>query len=289
MRPISYQRASDVEHAITLSETCDGSAQFIAGGQSLVNMMKQRVLAADTTVIDIGDLRDELSYVRRDDDYVRIGAMTTHTELLESAQIEATLPGLHHLVSQVGDVQVRNMGTIGGDVAHADPSSDYPVYLLAMESEFESVGPDGKRSLSADEFFTDYFTTALSPSELLTEVRIPIPSTDWADGFDKFAERDGDFAIINSAVSLWSENGVCENATVYVGSVGAVPVESNEAAASLTGRELSEIDPAEAGEGAFEEIVPDPDDRVSDEYKRQLLRATVKTSVQNAIDNVVEE
>lgn len=283
MRRISgYTRAESVDDALALTAESGGDAMFLAGGQSLVSTMKQRLVADGLSVIDIGHL-SELSYVEEDGDRMRIGATTTHADLVDSALLADRVPAFPEMVEQIGDVQIRNMGTIGGDVVQADPSADYPVLLAALDAGFEARSESGSRTMPADEFFLGYFETALEPGELLTEVSFDVPSSNAAAGFSKFAKRKGDFPVVNAAARLAVEDGACTDATVFLGCLQGAPVASAEAADALVGTDLDDVDPAEVGATAADSVAIDPDEQASTAYKRRLAAAVAEDAVTDCV------
>ncbi|HKX72069.1 MAG TPA: FAD binding domain-containing protein, partial [Acidimicrobiales bacterium] len=184
-----YRRASTVDEAVGLLTQNGDDAKLLAGGHSLLPLMKLR-LAAPAMLVDIGGL-DDLSYVRSDGGEVRVGALTRHHDLATSDELREQVPLLAHIAGQIGDPQVRHRGTIGGSIAHGDPASDLPAALLALRGTLVARGPGGEREIAADDFFTGFLETALAPDEVLTEIRVPATgAAPW--GFQKFARRAQD-------------------------------------------------------------------------------------------------
>jgi carbon-monoxide dehydrogenase medium subunit len=193
----TYQRASSVDEALELAAQGGEDAKFLAGGHSLLPLMKLR-LAVPEVLIDIGRLA-ELRYIRDDGAQITVGALTSHDDIARSALLAAELPLLAYAAAQVGDPQVRHRGTIGGSLAHGDPASDLPAVALALGATLVASGPSGSREIAADDFFHAMFETALRPGELLTEVRVPKPrAAGWS--FQKFTKRAIDWAIVGVAV-----------------------------------------------------------------------------------------
>jgi carbon-monoxide dehydrogenase medium subunit len=193
----TYQRAGSVDEALDLITEHGDEAKFLAGGHSLVPLMKLR-LAVPEVLVDIGRL-GELRYIRDDGSHIAVGALTSHHELAQSSLLAAELPLLAHAAGRVGDPQVRHRGTIGGSLAHADPAADLPAVLLALDAVLVTRGPSGSRSIPAGEFFRGLFESVLEPDELLTEIRIPRPAqAGWS--FQKFTKRAIDWAIVGVAV-----------------------------------------------------------------------------------------
>ena len=193
----SYQRAGSVDEALDLITRHGEEAKFLAGGHSLVPLMKLR-LAVPEVLVDIGRL-GELRYIRDDGSHIAVGALTSYHELARSSLLASELPLLAYAASRVGDPQVRHRGTIGGSLAHADPAADLPAVLLALDAVLVTQGPSGSRPIPAGEFFRGLFESALEPDELLTEIRIPRPpQAGWS--FQKFTKRAIDWAIVGVAV-----------------------------------------------------------------------------------------
>ncbi|MBO0731913.1 MAG: xanthine dehydrogenase family protein subunit M, partial [Acidimicrobiaceae bacterium] len=200
-----YQRASSVDEAVRLLADAGEDAKLLAGGHSLLPLMKLR-LAAPTVLIDIGRLRD-LSYVREDGDQVRIGALTRHRDVETSDVLAQHVPIVAHATHQVGDPQVRHRGTIGGSIAHGDPASDLPAVCLALGATFTAVGPRGERKIPAADFFRGFLETALAPDEVLTDIAVPkTPGAGWS--FQKFNRRAQDWAIVGVAAVRNGTTGV---------------------------------------------------------------------------------
>jgi len=201
MIPATFEYAaptSVTEALILMRQRPD--AKVMAGGQSLLSMMKLRV-TTPPMVVDLGRIRD-LAYVREDGDQVLIGAMTTHTEIEKSSVIQKRLPALAQAAEQIGDLQVRNRGTIGGSLAHADPAADYPAAFLALEGSVVAQGPGGTRTIPADQFFTGLFSTGLRPDEILTEVRFPTSPTISGSAYHKMKHPASGFAVVGAAAVL---------------------------------------------------------------------------------------
>ena len=195
--PFTYKRAASVDEALNLAAENGEEAKYLAGGHSLLPLMKLR-LAVPEILIDIGRL-GELSYIRDAGDHIAVGALTSHNDVARSGLLASELPLLAHSAGQVGDPQVRHRGTIGGSLAHADPAADLPAVILALGATLVTRGPSGSRDIPAAEFFRDLFETALQPGELLAEIKIPKPlGRGWS--FQKFSKRGIDWAIVGVAV-----------------------------------------------------------------------------------------
>jgi carbon-monoxide dehydrogenase medium subunit len=232
--------------------------------------MKLRI-ARPSTLIDIGRLRD-LSYVREDGDRIAIGALTRHHDVAASEALQQGCPIVAHAAGQIGDPQVRHVGTIGGSVAHGDPAGDLPSVLLALDAEFVATGPTGERSIDASTFFTSLFETALEPTEVLTEIRVPRSDTGWS--FMKFNRRAQDWAIVGvSAIQM--------NGGVHVGltNMGLTPLRASGVEEAVGGG----ADPAAAAARAAEGTAPPSDAFASDEYRRELVKVLVRRALEEAM------
>src|SRR5215469_12028581 len=192
-QPFEYVVPASLGEAVSLLEKHAGRAKILAGGHSLIPMMKLR-LAAPELLIDIGRI-PELSYIKEETDKVRLGALTTHYAIESSNLIKRLLPALTDAAGLIGDIQVRNKGTIGGSIAHADPAADYPAALLAFDATIVTLGPHGERLIPASKFFVDMMTTALEPNELVREIQIPVRPGRVGSAYLKMAQKASGFAI----------------------------------------------------------------------------------------------
>jgi len=264
-----YTRASSVEHAVGLLAEHGDDAKLIAGGHSLLPLMKLR-LAAPALLVDIGRLPD-LSYVREEDDSVVVGALTRHRDLETNELLRRHVPMLAHVAGEVGDPQVRHRGTIGGSLAHGDPASDLPAACLALGATFTAVGPGGSRTIAATDFFRGFLETALAADELLTEIRLPrATGAGWS--FQKFNRRAQDWAIVGVAAVRNGSTGV---ALVNMGStpLRATAVEEALAAGATE---------VEAATHAADGLQPPEDLNASAEYRRHLAQVLVRRALQEA-------
>ncbi|HLI54157.1 MAG TPA: xanthine dehydrogenase family protein subunit M [Acidimicrobiales bacterium] len=267
--PFEYRRASSVDEALTLLSGAGEDAKLLAGGHSLLPLMKLR-LAAPSLLVDIGRLR-ELSYVRDEGDHVVIGALTRHRDLEIDETLRAHVPLLANVAGQVGDPQVRHRGTIGGSLAHGDPASDLPAACLALGATLTAVGPSGERTVEASGFFTGFLETALAPDEILTS--ISVPKTDGAGwSFQKFQRRAQDWAIVGVAAVRGPRPGV---ALVNMGPTPLRATAVEEALAAGAGA-------AEAAEHAADGLEPPEDLNASAEYRRHLARVLVRRALEEA-------
>lgn len=262
----TYKRARSADEAIALIAEHGDEAKYLAGGQSLLPLMKLR-LAAPETLVDIGRL-EGLSHVRDQDSHISIGALTSHHELATSELLARDLPLLAYAAGQVGDPQVRHRGTIGGSLAHADPAADLPAVVLALDATLLVQGPAGAREISVHEFFLSFFETALQPGELLTEIRVPKPpQAGWS--YQKFVKRAIDWAIVGVAV---------QGDNVALVNMAQTPVRARMVEQALA----AGADPAQAAAEAAEATSPADDMNASGGYRKHLARVLVQRAIEEA-------
>lgn len=277
--PFDYERATSVDHALQLLQEADGEAKLLAGGHSLLPLMKLR-FARPGLVVDLGGL-SELSYVRESGDHIAVGALTRHHDLHTSELLRQHAPLLAHTAGLVGDPQVRHRGTIGGAAAHGDPASDPPVALLALDAEMVIRGSDGERVVPAGEFFKGFLETALGPADLLTEIRVPRRSADHGWSYVKFNRRAQDWAIVGVAAAVERTNGTISRAAVGLTNMGSRPLRAGGVEEALVGADAAGI-PA-ASERAAEGTSPPSDTNGSAEYREHLARVLVRQAVEEAL------
>jgi aerobic carbon-monoxide dehydrogenase medium subunit len=259
----TYRRAASADEALDLAAEHGDDAKFLAGGHSLLPLMKLR-LAAPEVLIDLAELRD-LSYISDRGDHIAIGALTRHHDVEHSDLLAQEIPLLAHAAGQVGDPQIRHRGTIGGSVAHGDPASDLPGVLLALDATFVARGGDGSREIPAREFFQSLFETALRPGELLTEIRVPRPpARGWS--FQKFTQRAIDWAIVGVAV---------QGNNVALINMGSTPLR----AAAVEQALASGASPADAAAHAAEGTSAPADIRASSGYREHLARTLTRRAL----------
>ena len=265
-----YKRAGSAAEAISLVSEYGDDAKFLAGGHSLLPLMKLR-LAAPSVLVDIGRLTD-LSYIRDAGDHIAIGALTRHMDVETSALLHEHAPLLAHAAGHVGDPQVRHRGTIGGSIAHSDPASDLPATTLALGATYVAQGPNGTREIHASEFFHGFLQTALAPDEMLTEIRVPkMQGAGWS--FQKFNRRAQDWAIVG--VAAWRRNG---DSGVALVNMGSTPILASSVSAALAGGASIE----DAAALAAAEADPQADLNASVEYRQHLAKVLVKRALTEA-------
>jgi carbon-monoxide dehydrogenase medium subunit len=280
--PFEYERATSVDNAIDLLERLGDEARLIAGGHSLLPMMKLR-LANLEYVIDINDLHDELGYVRVGTDEVRIGAMTRHRELLESPELAALFPIFADAEQVIADPVVRNRGTIGGSLCQADPSEDLTAVCTTLDASCVIRGRGGERVVTMTEFHRGPYETAVEHGEILTEIRIPV-RPHGSSAYAKVERRAGDWAVTSAGAAVWMDGDVITGARVGLAAVGPNTTGIPAISEALQGQAPSEELYARAGAIAAESCSPVTDNRGTADYKRhladELTRRTLRLSVE---------
>ena len=272
-----YQRASTVSEAISLLQKHGEDAKILAGGHSLVPTMKLR-LATPATLIDIGGI-SELKYINDKGDYLAIGAGTTHWEIESSDLIAQKAPALSQAAGQIGDVQVRNRGTIGGVLAHSDPQADYPGVVLALDATIVVQGSRGERTIAVADYFTGLWETALGEDELLTEVRVPTDSANANSCYLKFPQPASRYPFVGCAVAMDSSAGSCSDLRVGFSGVGETAFRDSGVEEALRGNTLNESAIASASAKAAEGRNVLSDVFVSEEYRRAMAQVYAKRAL----------
>lgn len=284
MKPalLDYEAPTSLVDAVSLLNDPDREAVVMAGGQSLVPMLNLRLAHPDLVV----DLRriEGLDYIRMDGDRLAVGAMTTKRAVERSPLVRAHQPLLHAATLHVGHPQIRNRGTVGGSMAHADPAAEYPAVALVSGTEMKVMGPDGERSIAAEDFFLGYLATALEPGEVLTEVSFPVIGDDgWA--FCELSRRHGDFAMVGAAVLLSLDgDSTCSDVRIVVFGAGSTPVRMPDAEAVVAGSRLDEAT-LDAATQAVRDAIDEPmsDIHASAEYRRHLAGVLTSRALDEAV------
>ncbi len=287
MNTFEYFSAKSVKEACNLLSQHGEKAKILAGGQSLVTLMKQDLIRP-SYIIDIKGIPD-LDYISYDEtDGLHIGALTTHRFLETSDIVPKKFSMLVQMEHTLASVPVRNWGTVGGNLAHADPASDLAPALLSLAAEVTLTGPGGERVVSLDDFFIDYFETALQPDELLTEIHVP--NTDPGGGYYyKFAQRATDLAVVSVAVYMIPEPDspdLCKDIRIVMGSVGPTPLRSKRGEDLLKGQTIHDNLISEAARVSAEDSQPTTDINGSEEYKRELVQVLVSRAIKEAATRV---
>ncbi len=278
----NYDAPSSLADAFALLHQYGDDAKILAGGHSLIPMMKLR-FAAPTHLIDINNIPG-LSYIKEEDGFLKIGAMTREVDLEESDIIEAKYQIFTDASKLIADPQVRNWGTIGGNIAHGDAANDHPAVMMALDAEVEISGQEGKRTVSINEFFHGFYTTAIQHGEILTEIRIPAASGRFGSAYHKAERKVGDYATAGvAAVVRIDESGVCTKAGIGLTNVNAVPMRAERSEQALVGSMLGEADIAKAAQYAAEDCNPSADLRGDEDYKRHLVGVITKRMLNKAV------
>jgi carbon-monoxide dehydrogenase medium subunit len=283
-----YVRPGDLEETLRILVEREGDAKLLSGGYSLLPLIKLR-LAQPALLVDLRDVPG-LDVIAETDDYLRIGSRATHRKIHEAAVIRDRYPLLHDVTATIGDPQVRNWGTIGGSVAHADPASDWPAILLAMNATIICRGQSGERAIAARDFFVDTFVTAIEPTEVLTEVRVPRRPRGAGGAYEKLERKVGDFATVGvAAVVRLGSDGRIEWAGIALTGVAETPFAATDAEAVLAGQAPSDDLFRAAGVAAAAQSRPVGDVRGPVEYKRamagELTLRALRTATERALAN----
>jgi len=276
--PFDYQSPKSVDEAVSLLEQYGSNAKILAGGQSLIPLMKLR-LAEPEILIDLAHI-PSMSYIEKKNSGLVIGGMTTYTELESSGIIPKALSEAAGLVA---DPQVRNRGTIGGSLAHSDPAADLPAPIIALDGQIIATSKSGERTIASEVFFTDLFSTALTDEELLTEVFIPNPSPATGTAYCKFGNKASHYAVTGVAVSLTvDDSGTCTRARIGVTGTGPSAYRAIKAETSLVGTKLDQDSIDEAGANIIENISVNEDVHASSEYRAHLTKVYAVKAIVSA-------
>ena len=282
--PFEYERAPSVDAAIGLLDRLGEGARLVAGGHSLLPMMKLR-LADVEYLIDINDLREELGGITVEADRIRIGAMTRHRELLESAELTAAFPIFADAERTIADPVVRNRGTIGGSLCQADPSEDLTAVCTTLDASCVIRGRDGDRVVTMEDFHRGPYETACGAAEMVTEIRIPL-RPGGSSAYEKVHRRAGDWAVVSAGAAVWMDGPVIADARVGLAAVGPNTTGMPEISALLRGREPSEELFAEAGRLAARLCGPTTDQRGTEAYKRHLAGELTRRTLRRSVERV---
>ncbi len=277
--PFEYERASSLDEALSLLAQGGEDARPIAGGHSLLPLMRLR-LARPTLLVDIGRLED-LRFVRGDGDAVVIGALSTHHDLAGSADLTGGCGLIAQVAEQIGDPQVRHRGTIGGSIAHADPASDLPAALLALDAEIGVQGSGGARTIAAAHFFHGPFMSAMEPGEILTEIRVS-RREGWGSAYQKFQRRAQDWAIVGVAAVVESGDLGITGAAIGLTNMGGTPLRAPGVEEELLGA-VDEVAFAAAARRVAEIGTPPADQNASSEYRLHLAEVLIRRAVSEAL------
>lgn len=275
-----YEVAESVDHAIELLGQHGEDAKLIAGGHSLIPIMRLR-LAAPSVLIDLDRLED-LRYVRDEGDHLAIGALTRHRDVHNNELVQEHCGIVSHTAGLLGDPSVQHRGTLGGTLAHGDPAGDMPAVISALEGTLVIQGPNGERTVSASDFFQDYLFTDLEEQEVIKEIQVPKlgPNTGWS--YMKFSRRSQDWAIVGVAAVVEKSNGNIDSARIGLTSMGSTPIRASAVEEALSGASPDGV--AEAANSAAEGTEPSSDDAASAEFRKHLARVWTRRAVEEALN-----
>jgi aerobic carbon-monoxide dehydrogenase medium subunit len=279
--PFDYQAPATLDEAIALLAADPDGAKVLAGGHSLIPAMKLR-LAQPQLLVDIARIKS-LAYIREEGNQILIGATTTHYQLESSELLKQICPLLPACAASIGDVQVRNKGTIGGSVAHSDPAGDWPAAVLTLDADLVLVGPNGERVVKAADFFVDLMTTDLQPGEILREIRIAKPGGRFGQAYQKVPHPASGFAVVGVAVDLvLNDDGSCKSARIGVTGVGVKAYRAQAVETPLNGATLDDQTIAAAAEHVCDGVDPSSDLYASGEYRCALAKVHTRRAIQAA-------
>ena len=277
-----YFAPESLDEAISLLEDHYPDATVLAGGQSLIPLMKLQ-LALPSVVVDINGIGG-LADIVDDDCCLRIGSLTRESDLDSSEAVQSKYPILHDTTSVIADPLVRNMATVGGNLAHGDPANDHPATMIALGAEVVAVGSSGERVIAVADFFEGPLTTALGDGEILTEIRVPAQPEGSGGAYIKLERKVGDYATAGVAAVVTVSDGVCQQAGVGLTNAGPIPVKASSAESFLVGKKLDNETIGEAARLASEAAEPTADLRGSEEYKRDMVRVITGRALRMALD-----
>jgi carbon-monoxide dehydrogenase medium subunit len=278
-----YLRPKTIPEAVALLQQHGDEAKILSGGQSLIPMMKLR-LARPGYIIDINRISG-LSYIKEEGGFLKIGGLTREAEVEASPVVRSKYPILLETASVIADPQVRNLATVGGNLAHADPANDHPATMIAVGAQIVATGAKGERVIPVEEFFVSLFTTALKQDEILTEIRVPIPAPRSGGAYFKLERKVGDFATAAVAVQLTLDGaGAVQKIGIGLTNVGAVPIKAGKAEAFLRGKKPDAATIAQAAQLAADAAQPSADLRGPAEYKKGLVKELAKRALSRAVE-----
>jgi len=279
-RSFHYHRAGSLQEAVAILGQLGAGAKLLAGGQSLIPLLKLR-FANPAHLVDLNFITDT-SFIKEERGALHFGAMTRHAEI-EHSDLARRIPVLHDCAAGIADVQVRNRGTIGGSLAEADPSGDWANALITLDTIVHCLGPNGARKVALKDFILDAYTTVLAHDELVTEVEVKIPPKGSGGAYIAFKRAAPVYPTASTAVQLTMEGEICKDAAIALGCVGLTAIRAGEAEAALRGNSLTDTTIAAAAEAARAAADPHPDMRGSADYKRELVAALVKRAIHIAL------
>ncbi len=279
--PFEYVAPKSIPEAIQYLSG-DPEAKILAGGMSLIPLLKLRLMAP-SLLVDINRI-EGLEYVREEDGWLKIGALTREADLDRSEIVRARYPLLADTCRQIADPQVRNLATIGGNLSHADPANDHPAAMLAYGAQVIATGPAGERTIPIEDFFLGPFESLLAHDEILTEIRIPAQQPGATGAYNKVERRVGDFAVAAVAVQIQMDpGGLCKRAAIGLTNIGLTPIKASAAGDSLVGHSIDDAAIRQAAELASQAAEPQEDNRGTEEYKRALVKTITARALRTAL------
>jgi aerobic carbon-monoxide dehydrogenase medium subunit len=277
----NYEAPTTLSEAFALLEKHGDEAKILSGGHSLIPMMKLR-FASPEYLIDINNIPD-LSHIKEEGGIVKIGALTREADIEHSDLLKKYFPIFADVTKQIADPQVRNRGTIGGNIAHGDAANDHPAVMLALNATIIATGSNGSRSIPIDDFFQGFYQTELQHGEILTEIQIPVPGKGTSNAYHKLERKVGDYATAGCAVQITvDDNGICTYAGIGLTNVNATPLRATRSQDALIGKPITDTTIAEAAKFASEDCNPSSDLRGSEEYKRHCVAILIKRMIHKA-------
>ena len=284
--PFEYEAPTTLAEALDLLEEHGDEAKILAGGHSLIPMMKLR-FAEPEVLIDINNIPG-LSYIKEESGYLQIGALTREADLEHSDVIKSKYPIFTDATKLIADPQVRNMGTVGGNLAHGDAANDHPAVMMALNAQVEITGKEGKRTVGIDDFFFGFYATAVEENEILTGIKIPVPATGSGNAYHKLERKVGDYATAGVAVQITLDSkGIVTYAGIGLTNVNPVPLRAKRSEQALLGKKLTEETIAQAAQYASEDCNPSTDLRGSVEYKRAMVGVLTKRMIKKAAERAL--
>ncbi|MEM6359009.1 MAG: xanthine dehydrogenase family protein subunit M [Bacteroidota bacterium] len=278
-----YSAPSTLKEALNLLKDIGDEAKILAGGHSLIPMMKLR-FAEPEHLIDISNVPG-LSYVNFEGDHLKIGAMAREVDLEDSKEVGEKFPIFHDVAKLIADPQVRNFGTIGGNLAHGDAANDQPAVMIALDAQVEITGLDGVRTVGIDDFFYGFYATAVQEDEILTGINIPVPTGRFGNAYHKSERKVGDYATGGVAVHVELDaEGTCTKAGIGLTNVNPTPLRASRSEEALVGAKLDDTTIESAAQYASEDCNPSSDLRGSEDYKRRIIKVLTKRMIHKALE-----
>jgi aerobic carbon-monoxide dehydrogenase medium subunit len=281
-----YVAAHSVDEALQLLDKHGDAGKLLAGGHSLIPAMKLRLMSPGT-LIDLGTIPG-LRGIRVDERSLVIGALTVHADVASSDLVRKHLPALAEAASVIGDMQVRNRGTIGGSMAHADPAADFPVVLTALNASLVVQSSTGNRTIAVDEFFTDFYTTAMAANEILTEIRVPIPPSGSGTAYAKLPHPASGYVVVSAGALITQSSGSCVSARLAIGGLASGPIRAVATETELKGKSLTPQVINAAAAKAAENTDPTEDSYAGAEYKRHVATVYARKAIEAAVERATK-